>query len=95
MGWLNRREDEIDDGSLSGTMDEGRRGVVVDDVVGEEALAGWWTEEGVRLHGSRPRCTNGWVDGMSVGNHGLETHLSEMWGKLRKYPRRFEAVLSV
>ena len=37
-----------------------------------------------------------WVaDGMAVGNHGLETRLSEMWGKLRKYPHRFEAVLSV
>ena len=29
------------------------------------------------------------------GNHGLGTRLSEMWGKLRKYPHRFEAVLSV
>ena len=35
-----------DDGSSSGTMDEGRRGVVVDDVVGEEAPAGWRTEQG-------------------------------------------------
>ena len=26
---------------------------------------------------------------MGVGNHGLGTHLSEMWGKLRKYPHRF------
>ena len=32
---------------------------------------------------------------MVVGNHGLETRLSEMWGKLRKYPHRFEVVLSV
>ena len=32
---------------------------------------------------------------MAVGNHGLETCLSEMWGKLRKYPHRFEAVLLV
>ena len=32
---------------------------------------------------------------MVLGNHGLETRLSEMWGKLRKYPHRFEAVLSV
>ena len=32
---------------------------------------------------------------MVVGNHGLETRLSEMLGKLRKYPHRFEAVLSV
>src|SRR4051812_34130552 len=77
-------------------MDEGRRGVAVDDVVGEEATAGWQTEEGVGLRGfSRPRCTNGWADGMGVGNHGLGTRLSEMWGKLRMYPHRFEAVLSV
>ena len=78
-------------------MDEGRRGVAVDDVVGEEAPAGWRTEQGVGFHRgfSRPRCTNGWADGMAVGNHGLETRLSEMWGKLRKYPHRFEAVLSV
>ena len=73
-------------------MDEGRRGVPVDDVVGEEAPAGWRTEQGVgfRRGFSRPRCTNGWADGMAVGNHGLETHLSEMWVKLRKYPHRFD-----
>ena len=47
MGWLNRRDDEIDDGSSSNTVDEGRRGVAVDDVVGEEAPAGWRTEQGV------------------------------------------------
>ena len=71
-------------------VDEGRRGVAVDDVVGEEAPAGWRTEEGVGLRGfSRPRCTNGWADGMGVGNHGLGTRLSEMWGKLRNYPHRF------
>ena len=28
-------------------MDEGRRGVAVDDVVGEEAPAGWRMEQGV------------------------------------------------
>ena len=39
-GRLNRRDDEMDDGSSSGTMDEGRRGVVVVDIVGEEAPAG-------------------------------------------------------
>ena len=39
-GWLNRRDDEMDDGSLSGEVDEGRRAVAVDDVVGEEATAG-------------------------------------------------------
>ena len=68
----------------------------MDDVVGEEAPARWQTEEDVGLREfSRPRCTNGWADGMAVGNHGLETCLSEMWGKLRKYPHQFEAVLSV
>ena len=78
----------MDDGSSSGTVDEGRRGVAVEDVVGEEALAGWRTEQDVGFHCgfSRPRCTNGWADGMAVGNHGLEMRLSEMWGKLRKYP---------
>ena len=73
---------KIDDGSSSGTVDEGCRGVSVDDVVGEEAPAGWRTEEGVGLRGfSCPRCTNGWADGMGL-NHGLGTRLSEMWGKL-------------
>ena len=74
-GWLNRWDDEIDEGSSSGTVDEGRRGVVVDDIVGEEAPAGWRTEQGVgfRRGFSRPRCTNGWANGMAVGNHGLET----------------------
>ena len=69
----------------------------MDDVVGEQAPAGWRTKQGVgfRRGFSRPRCTNGWADGMAVGNHVLETRLSEMWGKLRKYPHRFEAVLSV
>ena len=78
-------------------VDEGRRGVAVDDVVREEAPAGRWMKQGVgfRRGFSRPRCMNGWADGMVVGNHGLETRLSEMWGKLQKYPHRFEAVLSV
>lgn len=63
----------------------------MDDVVGEEAPTGWRTEKGVGLCGfSRTWCTNGWADGMGVGNHGLGTHLSEMWGKLRKYPHQFE-----
>ena len=77
-------------------VDEGRRGVAVDDVVGEEAPTGWRTEEGVGLRGfSRPRCTNWWADGMGVGNHGLGMRLFEMWGKLRKYRHRFEVLLSV
>ena len=68
-------------------MDEGRRGVAVDDIVGEEAPAGWRTEEGVGLRGfSRPRCTDGWAEGMTVRNHDIEPGLSEMWGKLRKFP---------
>ena len=81
---MNRRDDEIDDGSSSGTVDEGRRGVVVDDVVGEEAPAGRRMEQGVGLRRgfSWSRCMNGWADGMAVGNHVLGTRLSEMWGKL-------------
>ena len=87
MGRLNRQDDEMDDGSSSGEVDKGHQDVAVDDIVGEEAPAGWQTEEGVGLHGfSRPRCTDGWADGMGVGNHGLGTRLYEMWGKLRKYP---------
>ena len=63
-------------------VDEGRRGVVVDDFIGEEAPAGWQTEKGVGLCGfSRPRCMNGWADGMGGEDHGLGTRLSEMWGK--------------
>ena len=59
---MNRQDNEIDDGSSFGTVDEGRRGVAVDDIVGEEAPAGWRKEEGVGLHGfSRPRCGRmGW-----------------------------------
>ena len=39
-GRLNQRDDGMDDRSSSGEVDEGRRAVAVDDVVGEEALAG-------------------------------------------------------
>ena len=82
-GRLNRRDGEMDDEPSSGEVDEGRRAIAVDDIVGEEAPVGWRTEEGVGLRGfSRPRCTNGWADGMAVGNHGLETRLSKMWGML-------------
>ena len=45
-GRLNRWDDEIDDGSSSDAVDEECRAVAVDDVVGEEAPAGWRTEEG-------------------------------------------------
>ena len=40
MGRLNRLDGEMDDGSSSGEVDEGRRAVAVDDVVREEAPAG-------------------------------------------------------
>ena len=39
-GRLNRRDNEMDDGSSSGEVDEGRPAVAVEDVVGEEAPAG-------------------------------------------------------
>ena len=39
-GRLNRRDDEMDDGSSSGEVDEGHRALAVDDVIGEEATAG-------------------------------------------------------
>ena len=39
-GRLNRRDDEMDDRSSSGDVDEGRRAVAVDNVVEEEAPAG-------------------------------------------------------
>ena len=39
-GRLNRRDDEMDDRSSSGEVNEGRRAIAVDDVVGEEAPAG-------------------------------------------------------
>ena len=39
-GRLNRRDGEMDDGSSSREVDEGRRAIAVDDVVGEEAPAG-------------------------------------------------------
>ena len=39
-GRLNRRDGEMDDGSSSGEVDEGRRAVALDDVIGEEAPAG-------------------------------------------------------
>ena len=46
-------------------MDEGRRGVAVDDVVGEEAPAGWRTEQGV---------------GFVVGFHGLGVRMGGRMG---------------
>ena len=49
-GWLNRWDDEMDDGSSSRVVDEGRRAVAVDDVVGGRgfgwAAVRWRMEEG-------------------------------------------------
>ena len=39
-GRLNRRDGEMDNGSSSREVEEGRRAVAVDDVVGEEPPAG-------------------------------------------------------
>jgi hypothetical protein len=46
MGRLNRRDDEVDNGSTSGAVDEGHRADAVDNIVGEEAPAGRRMEEG-------------------------------------------------
>ena len=58
---LNWRDDEMDNESSSGEVDEGRRAIAVDNVVGEEAPAGWRMEQGVGFRRGflRPRCTNG------------------------------------
>jgi hypothetical protein len=62
-GRLIRRDNEIDDRSSSGAVDEGCRAVVVDDVVREGAPAGRWSDGGRRMMGFhgfwRPRCMNG------------------------------------
>ena len=39
-GRLNRRDDEMDGGSSSGEVDEGRRAIAVDDIIVEEAPTG-------------------------------------------------------
>ena len=52
-GRLNRRDDGMDDGSSSGEVDEGRRAIAVDDVVGEEALVGHQRSCGQRRVGFR------------------------------------------
>ena len=45
-------------------VDEGRRGVAVDDVVGEEAPAGWQMEQGVGFrHGFFAASVYEWVGG--------------------------------
>ena len=39
-GRLNQRDDEMDDGSSSGEVDEGRRAVAVDDIIGKRLRLG-------------------------------------------------------
>ena len=75
-GRLIRRDDEIDNGSSSGAVDEGRRAVAVDDVVGEESPAG-------RRSGGRRRSVGFGGLGVRMGAKGegepsLGTRLSEM-----------------
>ena len=82
MGWLNRQDDEIDDVSSSGAVDEGRRCVSMDDVIGEVADGGGCGASRVFAASAYE-----WVGRWDRrGNHGLGTRLSEMWGKLQKYP---------
>ena len=69
-------------GGPPGAVDEGRRGVAVDDVVGEEAPAGWRTEEVWGFTGFRGLSVRMGCGGDGRGNHGLGTRLSEMWGKV-------------
>ena len=70
-GRLIRQDDEIDDGSSPGAVDEGRPAVAVDNVVGEESLAGQWLGGRWRSVGFRgfwrPRCTNGGTKGKVGG----------------------------
>ena len=81
-GRLIRRDDEIDNGSSSGAVDEGRRAVAVDDVVGEESPAG--RRSGGRRRSMdfrgvwRPRCTNGEGGRRGRVEPSLGTRLSEM-----------------
>ena len=91
--WLNRRDDEIDDGSSSGMVDEGRRGVAVDDVVGEEASARWRTDDAgvsrlVERFFWRPWSTNGELD-----EWGGTMFLSGMRLFLAFFNRRWDALV--
>jgi hypothetical protein len=82
-GRLNRRNDEIDDGSSSGAVDEGLLAVAVDDPIGDEApVWRWWGADqggwGFAAGGERfwrPRFSNGEKKGMGGGNHDLRDTL--------------------
>ena len=62
----------------------------MDDVVGEEAPAGWRTEQGVGFHPgfSRPRCTNGWADGMAVDEGRRAAAVDDVVGEESPVGRR-------
>lgn len=70
-GRLIRRDDEIDDRSSSGAVDEGQRAIAVDNIVGEESPAGRRSggrRRSVGFHGFWwPRCTNGGNKGEGRG----------------------------
>ena len=72
-GRLIRWDDEIDDESSADAVDEGRQAVAVDDIVGEESLAGRRSAGRPRSVGFRgfwrPRCMNG---GRWIGRYGAE-----------------------
>ena len=85
-GRLNPQEDEIDDGSSSGEVDEGRRAIVwttssgkrLQLGSGEVADTGGWgfTARAERLW--RPGISNGEKEAMGGGNHDLGTCSSKM-----------------
>ena len=64
-GWLNQRDDEIDDGSSSGMVDEGRRGVAMAMSSGKK----------LRLGGRRSR-----VWGFVTGFRGLGVRVGGWMG---------------
>ena len=86
MGRLNRRDNEMADESSSREVDEGRRAVAVDDIVGKRLLlgsgevaakGGWGFVAGAEKLW-QPRISNG-ERGLWEGvNHDLGTRLSKM-----------------
>ncbi len=91
-GRLNRRDDEMDDGSSSGEVDEGRQAVAVDDGVGVAAPArwsmGWWTEKAGRSGEVVVAPTvYEWGNGGGGGISNCGTRLSEMWESYELIPR--------
>ena len=80
---MNQRDDQIDDGSSSDMVDEGRQGVAVDDVVGEEAPTGW----GCVASRVFPASVYEWVGGWDgSGEPSLRDALVRNVGKVTKVP---------